>query len=111
MRGRTGSIPTRRSTTTASRRCVEHTASRARSIGSPLPSKEESPMRVHTALIVLALLPFALGSLAAQTDGVRDVSASPRTVIPLQTKLRYTTMVLLPDHEEIVEVVIRQQHH
>jgi type IV secretory pathway VirB9-like protein len=62
-------------------------------------------MRVNTALIVLALLPVALGSLAAQADGVRDVSASPRTVIPLQTKLRYTTMVLLPDHEEIVEVV------
>src|SRR6478672_10520427 len=62
-------------------------------------------MRPHAALIGLALLPASLASLTAQTPGIREVSASPRMVIPLQTKLRYTTMVLLPDGEEILDVV------
>ena len=41
----------------------------------------------------------------AQTDGVREVSATERAVIPLQTRLRYTTMVVLPDGEEILDVL------
>ena len=44
-------------------------------------------------------------TLAAQATGVRNVSATERSVIPLTTRLRYTTMVLLPDDEEIVDVV------
>jgi type IV secretion system protein VirB9 len=44
-------------------------------------------------------------TLAAQASGVRDVSATERSVIPLTTRIRYTTMVLLPDDEEIVDVV------
>ena len=62
-------------------------------------------MRVRTAISVLALLPVACAVLGADTNGIREVSASARTVIPLQTKLRYTTMVLLPDEEEILDVV------
>jgi type IV secretion system protein VirB9 len=46
------------------------------------------------------------GTLAgAQTGGVREVSATDRGVIPLQTRLRYTTMVILPDGEEILDVL------
>jgi len=41
----------------------------------------------------------------AQAVGVREVSASERSVIPLQTRLRYTTLVVLPDDEEIVDVI------
>ena len=41
----------------------------------------------------------------AQTPGIREVSASPRTLIPLQTRLRYTTMVVLPEGEEILDVI------
>jgi type IV secretory pathway VirB9-like protein len=41
----------------------------------------------------------------AQTNGVREVSASERSVIPLQTRVRYTTMIVLPDEEEILDVV------
>lgn len=37
---------------------------------------------------------------AAQTNGIREVNASERSVIPLQTRLRYTTMIVLPDEEE-----------
>jgi type IV secretion system protein VirB9 len=41
----------------------------------------------------------------AQTTGIREVSASPRSLIPLQTRLRYTTMIVLPDDEEILDVI------
>ena len=44
-------------------------------------------------------------ALHAQSTGVREVEASARTVIPLQTRLRYTTMIVLPESEEILDVV------
>src|SRR5436309_15949181 len=59
-------------------------------------------------MIVLAVVTFS-GSTAyiasEPTTGVREVTASPRSVIPLQTRLRYTTMILLPDDDEILDVV------
>jgi type IV secretory pathway VirB9-like protein len=42
---------------------------------------------------------------AGAQSGVREVSATDRGVIPLQTRLRYTTMVILPDGEEILDVL------
>src|SRR5262245_47942564 len=44
-------------------------------------------------------------AVMSQTTGVREVSASERIVIPLQTRLRYTTMIVLPDAEEILDVI------
>jgi type IV secretion system protein VirB9 len=41
----------------------------------------------------------------AQTNGIREVTASERSVIHLQTRLRYTTMIVLPDEEEILDVI------
>jgi type IV secretion system protein VirB9 len=41
----------------------------------------------------------------AQVDGIRDVTASDRSVVPLNTRLRYTTMIVLPDGEEILDVI------
>lgn len=41
----------------------------------------------------------------AQTTGIREVSASERSLIPLQTRVRYTTLVVLPEEEEIVDVI------
>src|SRR5919108_5424375 len=41
----------------------------------------------------------------AQTAGIREVSASERSVVPLQTRLRYTTMIILPNGEEILDVL------
>ena len=41
----------------------------------------------------------------AQSAGIREVTASDRELIPLQTRLRYTTMVVLPDGEEILDVI------
>lgn len=45
----------------------------------------------------------AVAPLLAQT-GVREVSASERGVIALQTRLRYTTMIVLPEADEILDV-------
>ena len=42
---------------------------------------------------------------SAQTTGIREVTASAHSVIPLQTRIRYTTMILLPDDDEILDVV------
>ena len=41
----------------------------------------------------------------AQTAGIREVSASARSLITLQTRLRYTTMIVLPEGEEILDVI------
>src|SRR5205814_1153749 len=84
-----------------SRTRVRWRARSARRIGL----RRSCPMRARTAITVLAFLPVALATVTADADGVREVSASTRAVIPLQTKLRYTTMVLLPDDEEILDVV------
>jgi type IV secretory pathway VirB9-like protein len=45
------------------------------------------------------------GPVSAQTTGVREVSASERSLIPLQTRVRYTTMIILPEDEEILDVI------
>jgi len=62
-------------------------------------------MRVRLLASTFVLVPVAVVSLAAQATGIREVTASERNLIPLQTKLRYTTMILLPGDEEIVDVV------
>lgn len=59
-------------------------------------------MAVATAIVATAGSP---GIATAQTGGVREVSATERGVIPLQTRLRYTTMVVLPEGEEILDVL------
>ena len=62
-------------------------------------------MRIRAFVLTIILLALGLPSADAQTVGVREVTASGRSVIPLNTKVRYTTMVLLPDDEEILDVV------
>lgn len=52
--------------------------------------------------VVLCCIPV---SLVAQPQGIREVTASDRSLIPLQTRLRYTTMIVLPDGEEILDVI------
>src|SRR5688572_17334384 len=63
-------------------------------------------MRAITLVVISVLmLPLGTSGVVAQTTGVREVSASGRNLIPLNTKVRYTTMVILPDDEEILDVV------
>jgi type IV secretion system protein VirB9 len=47
----------------------------------------------------------AHGQSPDSTGGVREVSATGRTVIPIAARIRFTTMILLPDDEEILDVV------
>lgn len=62
---------------------------------------------LHPFVITIAVLgSAATGTLAvAQTGGVREVSATERGVIALQTRLRFTTMVVLPEGDEILDVL------
>ena len=62
-------------------------------------------MRSHWLFTVMFLLVSIAGPVAAQTTGIREVTASDRSVIPLNTKLRFTTMVVLPQDEEILDVI------
>ncbi len=54
-------------------------------------------------------LAAAIGSAGvtgqASPPGVREVTASDRSVIPVQTRLRYTTMIVLPHGQEILDVI------
>jgi type IV secretion system protein VirB9 len=56
---------------------------------------------VFGSVIGLTVPPVA----STQATGIREVTASERSVIPLQTRLRYTTMIVLPDEEEILDVI------
>src|SRR5438477_10096060 len=62
-------------------------------------------MRVRMLALILAVASMSVVPRTAQGTGIRDVSAPGRSLIPLQTKLRYTAMILLPDDEEILDVV------
>jgi type IV secretory pathway VirB9-like protein len=63
--------------------------------------------QVLGAALTLALVASSSGVVSAQTTGtgIREVLASERSLIPLQTRLRYTTMVVLPEGEEILDVI------
>jgi type IV secretory pathway VirB9-like protein len=56
-------------------------------------------------LAAIVLLPLGAASLSGQAIGIREVSASDRSLVPLHTKIRYTTMVVLPEEEEILDVI------
>ena len=57
------------------------------------------PLTLVATLSLLALCTSA----AAQT--AREVSYTPQSVVPLRAKVRFTTMVILPEQEEILDFV------
>jgi type IV secretion system protein VirB9 len=57
------------------------------------------------SIVVLSLALTWQSPAVAQNAGIRTVTASDKNLIPLQTRLRYTTMVVLPDGEEILDVI------
>jgi type IV secretory pathway VirB9-like protein len=62
--------------------------------------------RLVVGVVVGAVLVVAHPSaICGQAAGIREVSASARSVIPLQTRVRYTTMIVLPEDEEILDVI------
>ena len=65
--------------------------------------------RLAVAGGVAVALASASTPTVAQTGGIREVTASARAAIPVQTRLRYTTIILLPDDEEILDVLCGDQ--
>ena len=65
------------------------------------------PVRLSAPAVVLMVVfsSLPIASVAGQAMGIREVSASGRSLIPLQTRLRYTTMIVLPEGEEILDVI------
>jgi type IV secretory pathway VirB9-like protein len=61
-------------------------------------------LRAASLMAAVLMFPGAHVSADGQT-GVREVPFAQRGVVPLQTRLRYTTMVVLPDGEEILDVI------
>lgn len=61
--------------------------------------------RFGALALALTVMTFTGTVPVGAQSGVREVTASERAVIPLQTRLRYTTMVILPDGEEILDVL------
>jgi type IV secretory pathway VirB9-like protein len=60
----------------------------------------------RTVLLVASLVSMFIPSpVFAQTAGIREVTATDRNVIPLNTRLRYTTMIVLPEGDEILDVI------
>src|SRR6188768_2882323 len=64
-------------------------------------------MRRKSAGALALTMLTAMGAMPAiaQTTGIREVTADPRSLVSLQSRLRYTTMIVLPEGEEILDVI------
>jgi len=52
---------------------------------------------------VLGISLFAAPSLLAASDGARVVKYSKQDIVPVRAKLRFSTLIVLPDDEEILD--------
>src|SRR6202051_3253450 len=55
-------------------------------------------------LIALSLISLLMAT-PATAQSTREVSYTPRAVVHLHAKLRFTTMIILPEQEEILDFV------
>src|SRR5882762_1197666 len=55
------------------------------------------------ALLSAATLSFSLARAAATPDGARVVKYSKEDIIAVRAKLRFSTLIVLPDSEEILD--------
>ena len=60
-------------------------------------------MRARVRL--LATVVVVLLASSADAQGIRDVSVTDRTIVPVQAKLRFTTLIVLPEGERILDFV------
>ena len=60
-------------------------------------------MKTVVSFLVAALA--LAGAAPAAAQGAREVSYTPRSVVRCNAKLRFTTMVILPDEEDILDFV------
>jgi len=62
-------------------------------------------LRSLASVITVTVAASLSSASGADTTGIREVSASPRSLIALQGRVRYTTMIVLPEDEEILDVI------
>jgi hypothetical protein len=62
-------------------------------------------MRLNYLPVAVALATSLSVPIRAQDDGVREVVSTGRNIIPLTLKLRYSTMIHLPDGDELLDFV------
>ena len=63
------------------------------------------------ALALTMLTAAGAMPVVAQTTGIREVTADPRSLVSLQSRLRYTTMIVLPEGEEILDLQVDVVRH
>lgn len=51
------------------------------------------------------LMVVLCSATAARAQGTRDVTVTARSVVPVHTKVRFTTLIILPEHEQILDYV------
>jgi type IV secretory pathway VirB9-like protein len=56
-----------------------------------------------TAALLSAALSFSSAGVAAAPDGARIVKYSKEDIVPVHAKLRFSTLIVLPDNEEILD--------
>ena len=62
-------------------------------------------MRVASFIGFFLASTVGVAAAQAQPTGIREVTATDRSVINLNTKLRFTTMIVLPEDDEILDVI------
>jgi type IV secretion system protein VirB9 len=62
-------------------------------------------MRVASLIGFFLASTVVVAAAQVQWTGIREVTATDRSVISLNTKLRFTTMIVLPEDEEILDVI------
>ncbi|MEP7309339.1 MAG: TrbG/VirB9 family P-type conjugative transfer protein [Acidobacteriota bacterium] len=62
-------------------------------------------MQIRRVGLGFALVGALWAPLRAEQTGVREVSATGRTLISITSKVRFSTMIILPEGEEIMDVV------
>ena len=60
---------------------------------------------MRRSLLLLAMCVSLVAAGQAHAQAIRDVTANARAVTRVNAKLRFTTMIVLPDTEEILDIV------
>ena len=59
--------------------------------------------RVFAYMILFAVLSVCVGAASAAETGARTVKYSKEDIVPVHAKLRFSTLIVLPDEEEILD--------
>lgn len=63
----------------------------------------QTPFSRPAAVFVVVLLSLCVPLLQAAADGARVVKYSKEDIVPIRAKLKFSTLIILPDDEEILD--------